>query len=78
MTTVQDVVERWRQWRKGLAYAFLVARRVRVHVQVGLELQGVNEDEDLRDLRLALPGWRVDWSGDDSVRLVPPGIGVKR
>ena len=73
--TVQDIVERWHQWRKALAYAFAVASSIRVHVQVGLELHGVNEDEDLHDLRVVLPGWRVDWSGDDSVLLMPPALG---
>jgi len=78
MKTVSDVVEHWRQWRKGLAYVFLVAGSVRVHVQVGLELRGVDEDEEIAEMRRALPGWGCDWTAEDRVRLTPPPFGGGR
>ena len=73
--TVSDFVSHWRQWRRGLAYVFLEARHVRIHVQVGLELRGVGEDEDIAEFRRALPGWGCDWCAEDRVRLTPPPFG---
>jgi hypothetical protein len=29
---------------------------------------------ELDEIRTALPGWHVGWSGDDQVRLTPPAV----
>jgi hypothetical protein len=72
-------MERWRAYRRVLGFALTFARSARVTCELVLELQldGVDDDGAFEMLRAGCPGWRVDFCGDDRVRLVPPAVGVR-
>jgi hypothetical protein len=78
---MKTFLERWKAWAGALRYARLIAKSARIRCELVLELKLDVDDADRGDLamlRSGLPGWRIDWCGDDRVRCVPPAIGVER
>jgi hypothetical protein len=79
MTPLARFVHRWRAWRRALQFIATYASSMAVRHEIVVVLRIEDADRfELDEIRTALPGWHVAWSGDDELRCVPPAITPQR
>jgi hypothetical protein len=73
MTALTAFFTRWRAWKRALKFIALYSTNMVVRRETVIVIQ-THADLELDEIRTALPGWHMGWSGDDQVRLTPPAV----